>query len=94
MRLGTNHFHSDGGMGWDFIVSEIFFPQAVQEVEYLFSNCKWLFKLKYIPQVKIMKGTNHFLTEKGWLFVCFLTDFGCFSFHFRFCSLRLSSLNC
>jgi hypothetical protein len=38
MRLGTNHFHSDGGMGWDFIVSEIFFPQAVQEVEYLFSN--------------------------------------------------------
>jgi hypothetical protein len=28
MRLGTNHFHSDGGRGWDFTVSEIFFPQA------------------------------------------------------------------
>jgi len=23
MRLGTNHFHSDGGRGWDFTVSEI-----------------------------------------------------------------------
>jgi hypothetical protein len=47
MRLGTNHFHSDGGRGWDFTVSEIFFPASaklnhfslpVQELEYFFSN--------------------------------------------------------
>jgi hypothetical protein len=38
----------------------------------LFTACKWLFKLKYTPQIKIMKGTNHFLTEKGGcLFVFF-----------------------
>jgi hypothetical protein len=37
----------------------------------LFTACKWLFKLKYTPQIKIMKGTNHFLTENGGLFVCF-----------------------
>ena len=47
MQLDTNHFHSDGGRGWDFTVSEIFFPASaklnhfslpVQELEYFFSN--------------------------------------------------------
>ena len=37
----------------------------------LFTACKWLFKLKYTPQIKIMKSNNHFLTENGRLF-CFL----------------------
>jgi hypothetical protein len=41
----------------------------------LFTACKWLFKLKYTPQIKIMKGTNHFLTEKGWLFVWFFFNY-------------------
>ena len=41
----------------------------------LFTACKLLFKLKYTPQIKIMKGTNHFLTEKGWLFVCLFVFF-------------------
>jgi len=27
MRLGTNHFHSDGGMGWDFTVGDFYLFQ-------------------------------------------------------------------
>jgi hypothetical protein len=34
----------------------------------LFTACKWLFKLQYTPQIKIMKSSNHFLTENGGLF--------------------------
>jgi hypothetical protein len=33
----------------------------------LFTACKWLFRLKYTPQIKIMKGTN----QGGCLFALF-----------------------
>jgi hypothetical protein len=52
----------------------------------LFTACKWLFKLKYTPQIKIMKGTNHFLTENGGLFVCFCQL--CWNFFFALTMAR------
>jgi hypothetical protein len=37
----------------------------------LFTACKWLFKLKYTPQIKIIKGTMQPFSCRKWGAVCF-----------------------